>query len=206
MKPKLQELLECLPDPRRREGKRHSIGTVMMICIMAVVSGCTGYRAIGSFIRSNKDDIIKYLAIEKKRVPGFSTVRRVLISLNTEAFKAILQAWKSDFSQHEQVLRFIHVDGKSSSGTVEHPNESNQDFINTVSFYFDENREVIARQSYYQQRNNEVDVVYNLLRDNFYINLLYTMDALHAQKKCKPDQEAGQPLPDQSQSQPKEVA
>ena len=129
------------------------------------------------------DEIIAYLAIEKKRVPGFSTVRRVLISLNTEAFKDILQAWKSDFAQHEKVLRIIHVDGKSSNGTVEHPNESNQDFTNTVSFYFNGDREVIAQQSYCQKEDNEINVVYKLLKDSFYTNLLYTMDALHAQKK-----------------------
>jgi len=73
----IKKLLE-IKDPRRSEGQRHDLVLVLIIGIMATMSGYHGYRAIGDFISRNKKDLIKYLKPKQYRLPSFYTVRRIM--------------------------------------------------------------------------------------------------------------------------------
>ncbi len=76
----LRDELKKIEDKRRGTGQRHSIDVVLMITIMATMSGYIGYRAIDDFSKRYKKELIAYLEIEKERLPTFATVRRVLKS------------------------------------------------------------------------------------------------------------------------------
>ena len=60
----LREELKRVKDPRRGAGQRHSIDVVLMITIMATMSGYLGYIAIGDFSKRYKQELIKYFPIK----------------------------------------------------------------------------------------------------------------------------------------------
>ncbi len=45
----LREELRTLKDKRRKQAQQHPVDVVLMITIMATMSGYQGYRAIGDF-------------------------------------------------------------------------------------------------------------------------------------------------------------
>ena len=85
--------LNELPDVRRTAGQRHSQDFVLMIVLFATMSGYIGYRAIGSFIVKHRKDLIALFKPKKDRVPSYSTVRRVLMKLNSKSFLQAYQKW-----------------------------------------------------------------------------------------------------------------
>ena len=64
---KLRQELQTIKDKRRRQAQQHKIDTVLMITIMATMSGYQGYRAIGDFVKRYKTQIVKYLELENKK-------------------------------------------------------------------------------------------------------------------------------------------
>ncbi|MDZ7581921.1 MAG: transposase family protein [Deltaproteobacteria bacterium] len=48
----LPDFFRQIPDPRRDEGKRHSLSTVLGIVAGAVLCGMRGYRAISDWAKS----------------------------------------------------------------------------------------------------------------------------------------------------------
>lgn len=73
--------LNELPDPRRRAGMRHPVGLVVLVAIMSTVSGMGSYRAMGDFVRANREELLVRLGVETGRLPSYSTIRRVLMGL-----------------------------------------------------------------------------------------------------------------------------
>ncbi len=71
--------LNNLPDTRRRAGMRHPVGLVVLLAIMATVSGMSSYRAMGDFVRSNREELLNRLRVHTGRLPCYSIIRRVLM-------------------------------------------------------------------------------------------------------------------------------
>ena len=53
----LRKELQTLKDKRRGQAQQHKIDVVLMITIMATMSGYQGYRAIGDFAQRYKKEI-----------------------------------------------------------------------------------------------------------------------------------------------------
>jgi hypothetical protein len=90
----LREELKQIEDVRRGARQRHSIDVIlMMITIMATMSGYNGYRAIGDFAKRYKKELIEYLKVEKERLPAFATIRRVLMQIDHQKFGDVFERW-----------------------------------------------------------------------------------------------------------------
>ena len=112
----LQEQLKELEDKRRGQGQRHRIDIVLMITIMATMSGFIGYRAIGDFISKYRKELIEHFQPKKDRLPSFSTVRRVLMKVEEDKFATIFEKWMSNHLKKVD-SKWISVDGKAIKGS-----------------------------------------------------------------------------------------
>ena len=112
----LREELRTLKDKRRGQGQVHKIDVVLIVTIMATMSGYQGYRAIGDFALRYEKEIIKYLQLEKERVPSFPTIRRVLMEINHKKFGDIFTKWMKYYMKKSN-SQWIAVDGKAIKGT-----------------------------------------------------------------------------------------
>ena len=70
MKGSIIDYLSNLTDKRRGAGRRHSQELVLLIVLMAVMSGYYGYRSIGDLIERNRTDLLRYLRPPKHRLPS----------------------------------------------------------------------------------------------------------------------------------------
>ncbi len=83
----LQELMK-VPDPRRCRGCRHSLQSVLLIAVCAVLAGARSFAAIGD-----------WSAIHRPALgvcggpPHAATIRRVLIAVDPVAVEAALTRW-----------------------------------------------------------------------------------------------------------------
>jgi len=175
----LREELRKLEDKRRGQGQRHSIDVVLMLTIMATMSGYFGYRAIGDFAERYKCELCGYLNIGKERVPAYATVRRVLMEIDSKKFGEIFAQWMQGYLKI-QADDWISIDGKAVRGTKQL--EEDKKLAHLVSFFKNDSKEVImARQT--ASKSNEIPLVQEMLKEFPLEKLILTMDALHCQSE-----------------------
>lgn len=175
----LREALKGIEDKRRGQGQRHSVDVVLMITIMATMSGYIGYRAIGDFTTRYKKELIEYLAVKKDRLPAYVTVRRVLIGIEHEKFSKIFEEWMGHYLKMENE-QWVSVDGKAIKGTKQ--KEEDKKLAHLVSFFSSDSKEVLmARKT--ATKSNEIPLVQEMLEKFPLKKMIITLDALHCQTK-----------------------
>ena len=142
---KLRQELQTIKDKRRRQAQQHKIDTVLMITIMATMSGYQGYRAIGDFAKRYKTQIVKYLELEKQKVPAYATIRCVLMEIEHKTFEKIFMRWMKSYMKRSK-SQWIAIDGKAIKGTKQ--KEEDKKLAQLVSFFTSDSKEIlIARKT-----------------------------------------------------------
>ena len=76
----------------------------------------------------------------------------------------------------------MSVDGKSIKGTVTEPQTEYQNFVSLVSFYSSQQGIVLATDQFETKTTSELTVVQTMLKALHLEEVVFTIDALHAQK------------------------
>jgi hypothetical protein len=176
------DYLSNLTDRRRGAGRRHSQETVLLIVLMALMSGYYGYRSIGDFIERNRTDLLSHLRPPKSRLPTFFTVRRVLMNIDFDEFSQQFYAWSTQYIDL-QPGEWISIDGKAIGGTVKDQPSSYQNFVNLVSIFVSRQKMVLANAKVINSKESEIPVVRQLIETLHLKDAVFTLDALHCQKK-----------------------
>ena len=155
----LRQELATLKDKRRGQAQQHKIDVVLMITIMATMSGYQGYRAIGDFAKRYKKQIVKYLELEKGKVPAYATVRRVVQEVDHKKFGDIFTKWMRHYMKKSN-SQWIAVDGKAIKGTKQ--KEEDKKLAHLVSFFASDSKEIlIARKT--ATKSNEIPLVQTMM-------------------------------------------
>lgn len=85
---RLLQALSAVPDPRRRRGRRHSLQSILLIAVCAVLAGARSYAAIGHWAA-----VTRPVVGVCGRPPHAATIRRVLLAVDPVAVQAALTAW-----------------------------------------------------------------------------------------------------------------
>lgn len=170
--------LSKLSDIRRNEGKRHKIELIVMLVILAIMSGYQGIRAAGDFIKRNKKELISCFKPEKGRLPSFSTIRRVMNNINFNELCAIFEKWSKNYIEIKE-KEWVSLDGKEIRGTI--PEEEHK-FINLVSL-FAIDKKLVYSMDKVDEKSNEIPKVQELIENFPAKKVVFRMDALHCQKK-----------------------
>ena len=175
----LRNELKTLKDNRRGQAQQHKIDVVLMITIMATMSGYQGYRAIGDFAQRYKKEIVKYLELEKDRVPAYATVRRVVQEVDHKKFGNIFTKWMKHYMK-KSASQWVAVDGKAIKGTKQ--KEEDKKLAHLVSFFASDSKEIlIARKT--ADKSNEIPLVQEMMKEFPLKDMIITLDALHCQTK-----------------------
>lgn len=175
----LQSQLDTLDDPRRGQGKRHRQGLVLLIVLLATISGYLGYRAIEDFLAKHHAQLLTLFQPDKGRIPSYSTVRRVLMGVDFQQFTQIYKNWIVHHLPRQRDSAGEHwmsVDGKSLRGTAR------PDYVHLVSIFssFDK---VVLDTGKVDRKSNEIPLVQRMIAESDLKEVIYTIDALHCQKK-----------------------
>ena len=178
----LIDYLKQIPDYRDPHGCRHPLWLVLVIIIMGMMSGYWGYRQLGRFVERHRRELIKRLQIPKSRVPSYSTIRRVMLTLNYEELQIVFNQWSKQYSLIPS-SEWISIDGKSLKNTVSNYDNAEQNFINCVSAFSHQRKLVLGVKMSENQRESEINVVRDLIELLDLTGVVFTFDALHCQKK-----------------------
>ena len=109
-----------IPDPRRAQGRRHRLPTVLAIAAGASLCGMRGYEAISDWAKSLGKNARRrfgcYWAKGHYIVPSKSIIRDVLIRVDPVHLDRALQRWNQTYAQHDESLA---IDGKTMCNAID---------------------------------------------------------------------------------------
>lgn len=180
----LLELLNNIKDPRRPQGRMHSLSFILLVSIMAIMNGASSIYAIADFAKSNKKDLFKLFKMKKKqkRIPSRETINRVFTLLSFEELSSVFYNWaKSKISIKKGDV--FSLDGKSIRGTLTNPNNSFQNFISLVSVYSQKIGQILCLEKMENKKESEIPIVRKLIKMLDLEGVTFTIDSLHCQKE-----------------------
>ena len=110
-----------IPDPRRAQGRRHRIATVLAIAAGATLCGMRGYKDMAEWAqdlgkKARQRFRCRYCSVGKEySVPSMSIIRDVLIRVDPSHLDEALQRWNEDHGQRDESLA---IDGKTMCGAI----------------------------------------------------------------------------------------
>lgn len=109
-----------IPDPRRPQGRRHRLDTVLAIAAAATLCGMRGYQAIADWAESLGQKARRRFGCRYKNghysVPSLSIIRDVLIRVDPVHLDRALQEWNSIHAACDQCLA---IDGKTMCNAID---------------------------------------------------------------------------------------
>ena len=109
-----------LPDPRRAQGRRHRLSTVLGIAAGAVLCGMRGYRAIADWAQGLGPKARERFGCRREKgryvVPSESIIRNVLIRVDPAQLDCGLRGWNQAYAGEDESLA---LDGKTMCNALD---------------------------------------------------------------------------------------
>lgn len=179
----LIQYLDELSDKRRAEGKRHKQSFVLLIVLMATMSGNYGYRGISRFVMRNSVAIINNFSPIKDRLPSLATIRRVILNIDFDEFAGIFKKWAME-NQELTEGSWISIDGKCLKNTLTDYSKPYRNFVSIVSAYVHDSGQVLSVSRYENKKISEIEIVREMIDALGLHGVTFSMDALHCKKNA----------------------
>jgi hypothetical protein len=116
----LPQFFADIPDPRRVQGRRHRLSTVLAIAAGAILCGMRGYRAISDWANSLGPKARERFRCRYKDgryvVPSAYVIRDVLIRVEPSSLDHALQRWNKIYGEEDESLA---IDGKTMCNAID---------------------------------------------------------------------------------------
>jgi predicted transposase YbfD/YdcC len=191
--PSLAGLLAQVPDPRDPRGVRHTLTSLLLAAVAAVLAGARSFAAIGEWVADAPPRVLAVLGIRYEplahrfKPPDEATIRRVLESVDAAALEAAVGSWLAARLQaacppgpERRERRAVAVDGKTVRGT-RHASGDGQG-VHLLAAAEQRSAAVLA-QAKVDGKTNEITCFAPLLEPLNLAGAVVTADALHAQRE-----------------------
>jgi len=116
----LPDFFTQIPDPRRGQGRRHRLDTVLSLAVAATLCGAKGYQGIFDWANALGQKARAHFRCRKlyqgqRLIPSVSSFRNVLIRIDPQALEQALQCWTHVHGEKDESLA---IDGKTMRGAV----------------------------------------------------------------------------------------
>jgi hypothetical protein len=109
-----------IPDPRRAQGRRHRLATVLAIAAGGSLCGMRGYRAIADWAKSLGKKARQRFGCRYAKgryiVPSEYIIRDVLIRVDPVHIDRALQHWNKTYAEKDESLA---IDGKTMCNAID---------------------------------------------------------------------------------------
>lgn len=179
----LTTFLMDIKDFRRPQAQKYKLHDVILFSIIAILCNAKSYRDIHRFIKVHFEDLIKDFSLSWVKPPAYTTIRNIIKGIDSleleAAFRAYTQSLVNYYKNDEQWLQ-IAIDGKTLCKSFDHFNDKKA--LQKLMF-FDVNEQLILGHIPISEKTNEIPAVQSLLEKLELTKVVYTMDAMHCQKK-----------------------
>lgn len=175
-----QQRLAEVPDPRRAQGRRYPLESVVVIALMAVVCGCDDAEAMQAWGRANQAWLEGFLPLPHG-TPTQDVFLSVLAALDPGAFGAVLRSWAALLAARLPAERkHIAVDGKTSRRSFD--TAQGKGALHTVSAFLS-GAGVVLGEVATESKSNEITAIPELLKLLDLSKTTVTIDAMGCQTK-----------------------
>jgi predicted transposase YbfD/YdcC len=179
----LLEVLESVPDPRKKRGVRHRFSAILFVSVCAVVSGARSFAAIAEWAADAVEGTLRGMGIG---APNASTVRRALSAFTGDGFDTAIGGFLAGRLAAARAKagvrarrRALAVDGKALRGS-----RDGEQRARMVMACLDHDSGVVLGQVEIGEKSNEIPMFTTLLDTIADLtDLVVTADALHAQRE-----------------------
>jgi predicted transposase YbfD/YdcC len=185
--PGLREFLLAVPDPRDPRGVRHTLGSVLLASVAAVLAGARSLAAIGEWVADAPPGVLAALGVRfdplagRFRPPGEATIRRVLESVDPGELDAAVTSWlASRAAVAGGGRRAVAVDGKAVRGTRHSAGDGQAAHLLAA---IDQQARTVLAQVAVDGKTNEITRFGPLLDPLDLAGAVITADALHTQRE-----------------------
>ncbi len=110
------DFFKDLEDPRSTINRRHLLGDLIVICVLAVIAGADGPKAIATWAEAQERWLRRHLQLPSG-IPSHDTIGRLLALLHPQAFQKCFEEWIASLRQiaggDEGQQEIIAIDGKT---------------------------------------------------------------------------------------------
>lgn len=178
----LLEYLKQIPDQRRGQGRMFDLPRLLLFSILAIASGADSYRKIAIFIQENFKALCSAYDVKWKRPPSYNAFRHTIHGLNQKETEKAFRAHSKEAAMFEKTkLTTISLDGKALKHSFD--NVADERFKQMLSAFSPEHNIILAHEKIGISKENEINAAIKLMKDLGLDNVIYTLDALHTQKK-----------------------
>ena len=137
------------------------------------------YQAMARFAKHHRALLATQIPLPRGKVPCISTFRRLSNRLDVQELCEVFNQWMLSHYQSE----LIAIDGKSINSTLSHCHDKEQNFASLVSFFGHQSHLVLRVGTLENHKQSEIHQVQALLTSFEVEKAIFTLDALHTQKK-----------------------
>lgn len=165
-----------LEDPRRAQGKLHTLADILTITLCAVLAGADGWDDIATFARIKRHWLTEHLAL-RHGVPSADTFRRVLAALDPEAFSRGFVRWVEAVAERT-AGDIVAIDGKTLRRSYD--SDDPRAMLHMVSAWSSRQHLVLAQQRV-GDKSNEITAIPALVSVLDLTGCIVTLDAMGTQ-------------------------
>jgi predicted transposase YbfD/YdcC len=192
--PSLAEHLAGVPDPRDPRGVRHTLTSLLLAAVAAVLAGARSFTAIGEWAGDAPPQVLAALGVRYDPLarrfcpPDEATIRRVLEAVDATALEAAVGSWlaarlhgaRPPPEPGRRERQAVAVDGKAVRGTA-HVSSNGQ--ARHLLAAADQQAGAVLAQAEVDGKTNEITAFAPLLEPLDLAGAVVTADALHAQRE-----------------------
>ena len=185
MSSSLLDIFATITDPRRAQGKMYGLAPVLMVSVLAVLSGATSYRKVHGFIDSHLSRLNKAFGLGWRKAPAYSSVRTILHGLDPLAVEKAFRAHAAALmpaGPDDGMPTAIAVDGKTLRGSFDGFHDRKAAHVLSA---FAQDQAMILGHLATDDKSNEIPAVQTLIKDLGLEGCLFTADAMHCQKNLR---------------------
>ena len=173
----LKSIFGQIEDHRSHINQLHNLIDILLIGIIAVISGAETWEQMVRFANSKEDFLKKFLELPNG-IPSKVTINRVFSAIDSEQFESCFIEWVNSISDLSKG-QVIAIDGKTIRGAKSHGKKSP---IHMVSAWACDNNLVLG-QVKTAEKSNEITAIPELLDILNIAGNTITIDAMGTQKE-----------------------
>jgi len=172
-----------ISDKRRGQGRMYELSNVILFTVFAILSGADSYRKVETYITENFKKLKKKFKLKWKKPPGYTTIRNIIQGVNSvELEKAFRKYSKAIACLNPDEYIFLGLDGKTARSSFDNFNDKKA--VQTLSAFMSGTNIILAHQKVSKCKENEIEAAKIIFQELKMENkILFTLDALHCQKK-----------------------
>lgn len=170
-------------DPRIDRKRKHLLIDIIILTVIAVISGADSWDSIESFGKAKQDLLKRFLRLPGG-IPSHDTINRVISMIRSDRFEQLFIKWvesiKSKELDNESFKEVIAIDGKTLRGSKDSFHQKRP--IHVVNAWASSNGLVLG-QSTVDGKTNEIKAIPELLKLLDIEGCIITIDAMGTQKE-----------------------